>query len=63
MDKNEYRLGDEFNYTLEVRTAGAETVKVPTVFNVADLEAHDPNVNFKYEAMEIWLGFSESNER
>jgi hypothetical protein len=63
MDKNEYRLADEFNYTLEVRTAGVETVKVPTVFNVADFEPDDPNVNFKYEAIEIWLRFSESNER
>lgn len=64
MDKSEYSLGDDFSYTLEVRTAGAETVKVPTVFNVADLEPDDPNVNFEYEAIEIWVGFSEeSNER
>ncbi len=62
MDKTEYRLGDEFSYTLELRTAGAETVKVPTVFNVADLEPDDPNVNFKYEAMEIWLRFSEETD-
>src|ERR1700756_3209681 len=53
MDKSEYRLGDEFSYTLELRTAGAETVKVPTVFNVADLEPDDANVSFRYEAMEI----------
>jgi hypothetical protein len=59
MDKTEYVLGDEFNYTLELTTAGTETVKVPTVFNVADLEPDDPNVSFSYEAMEIWLHFSE----
>lgn len=64
MDKTEYSIGDEFSYTLELRTAGAETVKVPTVFNVADLEPDDANVSFKYEAMEIWVGFSEeTNEK
>jgi hypothetical protein len=64
LDRTEYTIGDEFNYTLEVRTARPETVKVPTVFNVADLEPDDPNVSFRYAAMEIWLGMSEeSNER
>ncbi|MGB7283603.1 MAG: hypothetical protein WBE13_15155 [Candidatus Acidiferrum sp.] len=64
LDRIEYCIGDEFRYTLEVRTAGLETVKVPTVFNVADLEPDDPNVSFRYAAMEIWLGMSEeSNER
>jgi len=64
LDRTEYTIGEEFNYTVEVRTAGPETVKVPTVFNVADLEPDDPNVSFKYAAMEIWLGMSEeSNER
>jgi|SRR5271167_359186 len=64
MDKTEYSVGDDFSYTLQVRTAGAEIVRVPTLFNVADLEPDDPNVSFNYEAMEIWLGFSEeSNER
>jgi hypothetical protein len=64
MDRIEYGLGDEFSYTLAVRTAGAETVRVPTVFNVADLEPDDPNVTFRYSSMEIWLGISEeSRER
>jgi len=64
LDRTEYTIGDEFSYTLEVRTAGPETVKVPTVPNVADLEPDDPNVSFRYAAMEIWLGMSgESNER
>jgi len=63
LDSTEYTIGDEFSYTLEVRTAGSETVKVPTVFNVADLEPDDPNVSFGYAATEVWLGISESNER
>ncbi len=58
MDKTEYRVGDEFSYTLELRTAVPETVKVPTMLNIADLEPDDANTNFQYEAMEIWLGFS-----
>ena len=64
LDRTEYTIGDEFSYTLEVRTAGPETVKVPTVFNVANLEPDDPNVSFRYAAMEIWLAVSEeSHER
>lgn len=62
MDKTEYRIGDEFGYTLELRTAEAETVNVPTVLNVADLEPNEANMSFNYEAMEIWLGFSEETE-
>jgi hypothetical protein len=60
-DRTEYTIGDEFNYILEVRTAGTETVKVPTVLNVADLEPEDPNVSFNYEAMEIGLDLSEES--
>ena len=63
LDSTEYTIGDEFSDTLEVRTSGSETVKVPTVFNVADLEPDDPNVSFGYAATEVWLGISESNER
>ena len=64
LDRTQYSIGDEFSYTLEVRTDGPETVKVPAVFSVADLEPADPNVSFRYAAMEFWLGMSEeSNER
>lgn len=64
LDRTEYTIGDEFNYVLEVRTAGTETVKVPTVLNIADLEPEDPDVSFRYEAMEIGLGlFEESTQR
>lgn len=61
LDRSEYSIGDEFNYTIEVRTVGTETVKVPTVFNVADLEPDNPNVSFGYVAMEIWLSMSEES--
>jgi hypothetical protein len=61
LDRTEYTIGDEFNYVLEVRTAGTETVKVPTVLSVADLEPEDPNMSFKYEAMEIGLELSEES--
>ena len=64
MDKSEYSPEDEINYTLEVRVAGAETVKLPTVINLADLEPDGPDVDLNYEAIEIWLGFfEESHER
>jgi hypothetical protein len=61
LDRIEYTMGDEFIYTLEVRTAGSETVKVPTAFNVADLEPDDPSVTLRYMAMEIWLRLSEES--
>jgi len=64
LDRAEYTIGDEFSYTLEVRPSGLEPVRVPTVFNVADLEPDDPNISLRYAAMEIWLGISdESHER
>jgi hypothetical protein len=64
LDRTEYTIGDEFSYTLEVRASVPETVRVPTVFNVADLEPDDPNTSFRYAAMEVWLGISdESHER
>jgi hypothetical protein len=61
-DKNEYSLGEEINYTLEVRTRGEETVKFPTVTNVADLEPDNPDLDFNYKATEIWLGLIEDSK-
>lgn len=65
LDRTEYTAGDEFNYTLEVKAgvllngAVPGIIKVPTVFNVADLEPDDPNVSFDYTAMEISLTISD----
>jgi hypothetical protein len=63
LDREAYSMGDEIVYTLDVRNVSAEPIKIPTRFNLADLEPDDPSADFQYAPMEIWLGLRESEER
>jgi len=40
-------------YTLEVRNVSKEPIKIPTRFNLADLEPDDTSLDFQYAPMEI----------
>lgn len=55
LDRDSYSIGDELVYTLDVRNVGKEPIKIPTRFNLADLEPDDPAADFQYAPMEIWL--------
>jgi hypothetical protein len=63
LDRDSYGIGDEMAYTLDVRNVSKDPIKIPTRFNLAELEPDDPSVDFQYAPMEIWLGLHESEER
>jgi hypothetical protein len=63
LDRDEYAIGDEVVYTLNLSSRGPQSIKVPTVFNLSDLEPDDPTASFTYAPLEIWLGLRDSEHR
>jgi hypothetical protein len=58
LDRNEYQVGDEEKFAVQIENVGSQPISIPFSPHVADLQPENPGQHFGYSTLTIvlWLG-------
>ena len=59
LDQNQYTLGDDIVFEVEVENVGRETLVLPRDPQVADFESTDPDESYQFEVINIGLNIAD----